>query len=66
MMLATVIKTGAGMVLAFDESGRELPEFQGHYHAVGDRLRASAGHTTVFKHWFGTAPAPVVVGPDEW
>jgi len=66
MMLATVIKTDAGMVLAFDESGRELPELQGPYHAVSHRLRAAACRVTVFKHWSGTAVSPVVVGLEDW
>jgi hypothetical protein len=65
-MIATAIKTGAGMVMAFDEAGRELPEIQGPYHLVRSRVIERASGATTFKHWFGIAAAPVVVRREEW
>lgn len=65
-MIATVIRTGAGMVMAFDQAGRELPAFQGPYHLVRPSVLQRASVGTVFKHWFGTAPAPVVVRAEAW
>ena len=65
-MIARVIKTGNDMVMAFDTSGRELPEFQGPYDLVRERVLAAASADTVFQHWFGADEAPVMVQSSEW
>ena len=54
------------MVMAFDTSGRELPEFQGPYDLVRERVLAAASADTVFQHWFGADEAPVMVQSSEW
>jgi hypothetical protein len=65
-MIATVIRTGAGMVMVFDESGRQLPKFQGTYRVVRTDVLQGTSAGTVFEHWFGAAAAPVVVRAEEW
>ena len=65
-MIATVYKTGAGRVFAFDRSGRQLPEFQGSYAAVRPDVLAGASAATVFKHWSGTAAVPDIVPAEQW
>jgi hypothetical protein len=55
-MIKTIIKLQNNMVMVFDESGEELPEYQGYYHAVKDKIIADAAEESVFNHWFGLAP----------
>jgi hypothetical protein len=65
-MIATVIRTSAGRVMAFDGAGRQLPEFQGNYRVVKRRLLRHAAPATVFQHWYGRAAVPAVVRVEEW
>lgn len=65
-MIATVIRTGNGMVMVFDEQGCELPEYQGPYDRVKKLVLLNVSRDTVFEHWFGTELAPNVVRALEW
>lgn len=65
-MIKTVIRTDSDMVIVFDENGEELPEYQGYYHEVKDRILANASKDSVFKHWFGYVLRPEKVSPQRW
>jgi hypothetical protein len=52
-MIKTVIRIKNDMVLVFDEKGDELPEYQGYYNDVRDRILADTRADAVFNHWFG-------------
>ena len=41
-MLDYVIKFHNGMVIVFDEEGEQLPEYQGKYEEVKDKILADA------------------------
>ena len=47
-MLDHVIKFSNGMVMAFDEKGKQLPEYQGKYEEVKDKVLAEATPRTRF------------------
>jgi len=41
-MVDHVIKFSNGMVMVFDEKGEQLPEYQGRYEEVKDKILADA------------------------
>jgi endo-alpha-1,4-polygalactosaminidase (GH114 family) len=65
-MIKTVIRAKNDMVLVFDENGEELPEYQGYYSKVKDRILADAQVDSVFNHWFGHSFKPDVVRLECW
>jgi hypothetical protein len=54
------------MVMVFDENGEELPEYQGRYNEVRDRIVADAPTGAVFNHWFGHSLKPDIVPTKKW
>ena len=65
-MIKTVIRIKNDMVLVFDENGEELPEYQGYYNNVKDRIMADARANSVFNHWFGHSIKPEGVVLEAW
>jgi hypothetical protein len=65
-MIKTVIRIENDMVMVFDEHGEEIPEYQGNYDYVRDRIIANATEESVFNHWFGHCLKPHVVLPDRF
>ena len=54
------------MVLVFDEKGEQVPEYQGYYTDVKDRIMSDAPAGAVFNHWFGYSPRPVFKTAAGW
>jgi hypothetical protein len=65
-MIKTVIRLENNMVMVFDESGEEIPEYQGYYHVVKANILADAAAGSVFNHWFGFAQKPYEVEMKCW
>jgi hypothetical protein len=65
-MLKTIIRLRNNMVMVFDESGEEIPEYQGYYHVVKEKIYANAGGGTVFNNWFGLDIKPEKVKMKGW
>ncbi len=65
-MIKTVIRIESDIVMVFDENGEELPEYQGYYRDVKDRILADAPADAVFNHWFGHYLKPELVSPECW
>jgi len=57
-MIKTIIRIENDMVKVFDEHGIEIPEYQGDYNYVKDRIIADAPPDSVFNHWFGHSLKP--------
>ena len=57
-MIKTVIRIKNDMVMVFDENGEELPEYQGNYDCVKDKIISDAQAESVFNHWFGYSLKP--------
>lgn len=49
-MIDHVIKFDNGMVMVFDEKGEQLPEYQGRYEEVKDKILADAPESAKFFH----------------
>ncbi len=65
-MIRTVIRTRNGMVMVFDESGEQMPQYQGQYEEVRDKIVADAAAGTVFNHWFGVHLPPERISSQKW
>jgi hypothetical protein len=65
-MINKIIRLKNDMVLVFDEKGRELPEYQGQYDDVRDRILEDAPAGAVFNHWFGHSLKADVVSTKKW
>ena len=49
-MIKNVIKTEKGFVIVFDENGEQLPEYQGPYEEVKDKILRDAPPDAIFCH----------------
>ena len=65
-MIKTVIKSQRNMVLVFDETGEQLPEYQGDYEEVKENILRDAPAFAVFAHWFNPADEPLSISKEDW
>ncbi|GAG61625.1 unnamed protein product [marine sediment metagenome] len=49
-MVRSVIKTEKGFVIVFDEKGEQVPEYQGQYEEVKDKILRDAPPDATFCH----------------
>ena len=66
MMIKTVIRLRNNMVMVFDSAGEQLPEYQGKYEDVREKILLHAPEGTVFNHWFGHSLTPCAVLGECW
>ena len=64
--IKTVIKLRNNMVVVFDAEGEQIPEYQGQYEDVKERILRDAPDGTVFNHWFGYSLEPLTVSGESW
>ncbi|MDP2664133.1 MAG: hypothetical protein Q8P08_01725 [bacterium] len=60
--MKTVIRSEKGMVMVLDEQGEQIPEYQGQYEDVKDKVLRNARPTTQFFDDLMVAP----VSREEW
>ena len=65
-MIKTVIRLRNNMVIVFDAEGEQIPDYQGQYEDVKEKVLKNAPGGTVFNHWFGHALVPAVVPEKDW
>jgi hypothetical protein len=65
-MIQKIIRLKNDMVMVFDEEGEQMPEYQGPYDDVRDRIMADAPGGAVFNHWFGYSFKSEKVAPKSW
>ena len=65
-MIQKIIRLKNDMVMVFDEEGEQMPEYQGSYDDVRDRIMADAPAGAVFNHWFGHSIRPDRVPVKRW
>ncbi len=65
-MIKTVIRIENDKVMVFDEYGEEIPEYQGDYLRVKERIIADSPADTVFLHWFGMTLKPEHTSAECW
>ncbi len=65
-MIQKIIRLKSDMVMVFDEHGEQMPEYQGPYTDVRDKILEDAPAGAVFNHWFGHNIKPRVVNTKRW
>jgi len=65
-LIKTVIRIKNDMVMVFDEDGEQIPEYQGHYDEVKEKILADAPAGSVFNHWFGHSLEPEMIAGEAW
>ena len=65
-VIKTVIRTAHDMVMVFDENGEQMPDYQGCYEDVKEKVLAGAPAGSAFNHWFGKSGGPEIVAPELW
>ena len=63
-MIKSVIKSEKGMVLVFDEKGKQMPEYQGQYEEVRERILRDAPPHALF--WHDVVRQVKAVAKEEW
>ena len=65
-MIKTVIRTSNNMVMVFNDEGEQMPEYQGRYEDVRDKILKDAPAGNVFNHWFSHSLEPAKVLAEKW
>ena len=65
-MIRNIIRMQNHHVMVFDESGEQLPRYQGEYKRVKEKILRDAPSGARFLHWYDSRPEPVSVTPDTW
>jgi len=65
-VIKTIIRMENNEVVVFDENGEQMPEYQGYYAQVKDKILTGASEVSVFNHWFGLSLEPEVVPGEVW
>lgn len=66
MKIKTVVKSGNDMVMVFDQRGEQIPQYQGKYDEVKERILRNAPTDAVFAHGYTEAGELQVVPREEW
>ena len=65
-MIKSVIRCPNNMVLVFGEDDEQIPEYQGKYEEVKERILRDASSGAVFGHWFDCETDIKTVSREEW
>ena len=65
-MIKTVIRSQNNMVMVFDESGEQIPEYQGQYGRVKESILKDAPIDAVFAHGFTDTSGLRKIPREEW
>lgn len=65
-MIKTIIRFRNNMVMAFDRRGEQIPEYQGQYEEVKERILQDAPSDAIFAYGFTDAGELREVSRDDW
>ncbi len=65
-MIRTVIRSQNNMVLVFDEQGEQIPEYQGQYEEVKEKILKDAPLNAVFGYFPDYETELEIVPREEW
>jgi len=65
-MIKSVIRCPNNMVVVFDENDEQIPEYQGRYEEIKERIMRDALPDTLFGHWFDYETDVRTVSRQEW
>jgi len=66
IMIRSVIKTPNNMVMVFDDNGEQIPEYQGLYEELKERILKDAPPRTIFGCWLDYETDIRTVSREEW
>jgi len=52
--------------MVFDENGEQIPQYQGCYTDVKEKIIVDAPEGAIFNHWFGYSLKPDLVETKSW
>jgi len=69
-MIKTVIRIGKSTqydtVIVFDESGEQIPKYQGRYEDVKESILRDAPATSIFAHGLDDRGSPIEISRENW
>jgi hypothetical protein len=65
-MIKKIIRLRDDTVMVFDEEGEQLPEYQGRYPEVKEKILTDAPAGAIFNHWFSHSIKPDEVQTKSW
>ncbi len=65
-MIRTVIRCQSDMVIVFDDEGKQIPTYQGHYPEVREHILTDALPNAVFAHGFNSSGELRRIAREEW
>jgi len=65
-MIKSVIRCPNDMVIVFDEDDEQIPQYQGRYEELKERILKDAPPEAVFGHWFDYETDIRTVSREEW
>ncbi len=65
-MIKIVHRLKNNVVMAFDEDGEQIPEYQGHYKEVRESILKDAPSDAVFAHGFINSDELAKVPREDW
>lgn len=65
-MIKSVVRCPNDMVLVFDENDEQLPQFQGPYPEVRERILRQASAETIFGNWSDLSQDVTPVSREDW
>ncbi len=65
-MIKSAIKTPNNMVMVFDENGEQIPEYQGQYEEVNERILRDAPPRAIFGRWPDYEVDIQTVSREDW
>ena len=66
MVIESVYRLKNDTVMVFDAEGEQVPEYQGQYEDVKERILREVPSDAVLSHWFDSAIEPEVVTKENW
>jgi len=66
MMIKSAIKCPNNMVMVFDEDEEQIPEYQGQYEEVKERILKDAPPEAIFGQWIDYETDIRTVPREEW
>jgi len=65
-VIKSVVRCPNNMVIVFDEDDEQVPEYQGRYNAVRERILRDAPPNTLFGLWFDYETDVRTISREEW
>lgn len=65
-MIKTVVRYSNNMVMVFDKKGEQIPEYQGHFQEVKEKILKDAPQNTKFGYFPDDENKLKIVRREEW